>query len=79
MPLKKNKNIVTQNKLLLNHSKSYSPKLSNRMNEIERLANLFTQSPCYFSLNNNNNSTDVKYNQVLLKENTSSQIYNVSP
>ncbi|XP_050443316.1 uncharacterized protein LOC126847216 isoform X2 [Adelges cooleyi] len=71
------------NSLKLSVSKndqSYSPKQSHlyeRDNEIERLANIFTQSPSFFTSNNNNNySIDSKHNQALLKERVNTQTYN---
>lgn len=73
--------MVSQSIPLTKHSRSHSPKHNNscdRMNEIERLANLFTQSPGFFTANSNNNSIDVKRNQVLLKEKKTSQKHNVS-
>lgn len=64
---------------------SHSPILSrshDRGNEIERLANLFTQSPGFFTANNNinqnNNIIHVKHNQVLNKEKIATQTHNVS-
>lgn len=80
--LKENDKKVKQNIPLINHLRSHSPKLSHscdRVEEIERLANLFTRSPSFFTTNNNNNSIDVKYNQGTLKENLPSQRDNVSP
>lgn len=50
--------------------KNHSPELNqsrDRVNEIERLANLFTQSPSFFTKDNSNNCIDVKHKQVLLK------------
>lgn len=61
--------------------KSHSPKLNHscdRISEIERLANLFTQSSGYFTTNNNNNSIDVKHNQIVSKEKIALQTHNVS-
>lgn len=77
-----NETKVKQNIPLIKHLKSHSPKLSHscdRVEEIERLANLFTRSPSFFTTNNNNNSIDVKYNQGTLKENLPTQRHNVSP
>lgn len=49
-----------------------------RGNEIERLANLFTHSPGFFTANTINNRNDVSHSKVLLKEKTTTQIHNVS-
>ncbi|XP_060864074.1 mitogen-activated protein kinase kinase kinase kinase 4-like isoform X2 [Metopolophium dirhodum] len=68
--MKENENIIEQNlpvfKALKNHS-SKQNKSCDRVNEIERLANLFTQSPSFFTKDNSNHCIDVKHNQVLLE------------
>ncbi|XP_025410972.1 general transcriptional corepressor trfA-like isoform X2 [Sipha flava] len=75
---KENENKFKQN-IPHRHLRSYSPKRSHscdRVEEIERLANLFTQSPSFFSTNNNNNSIHVEYNQRTSKENLPIQRHN---
>lgn len=79
--LEKKEKMVSQNIPLSKDPRSHSPKHNNscdRVNEIERLANLFTQSPGFFTTNTNNNNIDVKHNQVLLKEKKTYQKHNVS-
>ncbi|XP_050520952.1 general transcriptional corepressor trfA-like isoform X2 [Daktulosphaira vitifoliae] len=67
-----NENNNSQVSYSQNSHQSYLPKTNNlreRDVEIERLANLFTQSPSYFnSYNNNNNNIDFKHNEELLKK-----------
>ncbi|XP_022178087.1 calponin homology domain-containing protein DDB_G0272472-like isoform X1 [Myzus persicae] len=70
--LKENENMFKQNLPIFKTLKNHSPELNqscDRVNEIERLANLFTQSPSFFTKDNSNNCIDVKHNQVLLKDN----------
>lgn len=54
------------------YRQSYSPKVKStpeRVAEIERLANIFSQSPSYFnSYNNNNNNIDLKHNDEVFKK-----------
>lgn len=72
--------MISQNLPVSKDPRSHSPKHNNssdRLNEIERLANLFTQSPGFFTANTNNGIDD-KRNQVLLKEKKTSQKHNVS-
>ncbi|XP_025198522.1 calponin homology domain-containing protein DDB_G0272472-like [Melanaphis sacchari] len=76
---KENENIFEQNVPLFKTLKNHSPKLNHscdRMNEIERLANLFTKSPSIFTKDNSNNCIDVKHGQVLLKEKTPIKTHN---
>ncbi|XP_026817464.1 calponin homology domain-containing protein DDB_G0272472-like [Rhopalosiphum maidis] len=68
---KENENIFEQNVPLFKDFKNHSPKLNHscdRVNEIERLANLFTKSPSFFTKDNSNNCIDVKHNQMLMKD-----------
>lgn len=73
--------MATQNKTILKDLRNKSPQVCtsfDRVNETERLANLFTKSPSFFTTNNHNNSIDVKYDQVLLNKKVA-QTHIVSP
>lgn len=74
--------MAVQNKTLLTDLRNNSPQICtsfDRVNEIERLANLFTKSPGFCTTNNHNNNTiDVKYDQELMKKKVA-QTHIVSP
>jgi len=73
--------VFKENLPLFKTLKNHSPELNqscDRMNEIERLANLFTQSPSFFTKNSSNNCIDVKHNQELLKGKMPITAHNVS-
>lgn len=64
--LKENENVLEKNVPYFKPLKNHSPKLNHscdRVNEIDRLANLFTKSPSFFSKDNSSNCIDVKHNQ----------------
>jgi len=78
--LKENENLVIQNVPIV--LKNHSPKLNHscdRVNEIERLASLFTHSPSFFTKDNSNNCIDVKHNKALLKNKIPIKTFNVRP
>lgn len=81
--LKENENVLEKNVPYFKALKNHSPKLNHscdRVNEIDRLANLFTKSPSFFSKDNSNNCIDVKHNQGnIMKDKMPIKTHNVSP
>lgn len=77
-----NENLVSTNAPILNGTKGHLSQINHsnvRDSEIERLANVFTQSPSFFTKNINNNRINVKHNQDLLNKNMITPTHNVSP
>lgn len=76
-----NENLVITNVPIFEGTKGQSSQVhySNyRDDKIERLTNVFTQTPGFFTKNINNNRIDIKHNQDLLKKKNTTHTYNVS-